>query len=168
MSTNDTQPPTRTAVSDDERALFNPAYLAAILAAGAEAHRRTYKTELPLMLAWVLPIMAVPRFVRHQLPGSIRPYLANWIEEHPLVRADLRRLAPLYTPATRQGLRFGIRHQILTLTPAGVSEARGAKAIWAGAPGEVNESLTAARLLSRWLPRSGPLPTTFTLLGLRP
>ena len=168
MSAAPNQAADRPARSEDERALFNPVYIAAIIAAGASAHRREHKAELPLPLAWTLPVMSAPRAIREQLPRTVRPYLAKWLEDNPLVRVNLRRLAPLYAPSTRQALRFGVRHEMLTLTPGGVQDGHHSKALMAHAPPEVAESLAAARLLARWLPRAGPLPTVYTLLGLRP
>ena len=154
--------------SGDEYALFNPAYIAAVLAAGADGHQREYGSDLPITLAWLLPVMAVPRAIRDELPASVRLYLTRWLDSNPLVRPTIHRLAPLYAPTTRQALRFAVRHDVLALTSTGIRGGTASRRFRASVPDEVADSLNAARLLARWLPRAGPPPTIFTLIGLRP
>ena len=165
-SDNGTQPNLRARL--DERALFNPAFVAAVIGAAADGHQADHKGPLPLTLAFVIPPMALTRRIREVLPRNVRPYLATWLDSNPLVRADLQRLAPMHADSTRQALRFGVRYGLLSLT--GVNLQRGP--VLDPAQGALDNDAArvtdAGVFLGRWLPRAGSLTTTMTLLGLRP
>lgn len=156
------------ALSVDERALFNPAYVGLVIAAASGAHLAEHGTGMPVPLAWLIVPWAVPRAARIERPGNVRPYLATWLEEHSLQRIRLQQLAPAYSPVTRRALQFGLRHDLLrlapetSLVPGPVASRRGELSA------DVKESLDVAAFLGRWLPRTGSLATVFALVGIRP
>jgi hypothetical protein len=152
----------------DEEALFNPVFVAALIAVGADAHRVSLRRNLPLELAVLLPLLTLPAEVRRLLPGSVRPYLNTWLDANPSVRPTLTRLAPAHAPLTRRALRFGVRHDLLNLEPDGLAPGPALKAVRASSDASVREVFDKAALVARWLPRTGPPASVYNTLGLRP
>lgn len=152
----------------DEEALFNPAYVAALIAVGADAHRVSLRRRLPLELAVLLPLFTLPAGVRRLLPGSVRPYLITWLDANPKVRPTLARLAPAYAPLTRRALRFGLRHDLLDLNADGLVAGPALTVVQASAEPSITDVFDKSALVARWLPRTGPPAAVYNTLGLRP
>lgn len=151
----------------DARALFNPAFLAALIGRAAVSHRTDHGAPLPLALAYLVAPIALHSPTREALP-RVNARLANWAEEHQLLRAELRWRAPQLTQITRRSLRFGIRHELISLTPGGIGEAPAFSRLRTPVEGDAAECWKAAELVGRWLPRAGPPATVLALLGVRP
>lgn len=151
----------------DARALFNPAFLAALIGRAAAAHQSDRESPLPLPLGYLVAPMVLHAPTREALP-RVNARLAKWADQHQLLRAELRWRAPQLTEITRRGLRFGLRYDLIALTPGGIEAAPGFARIRAPRGSEAAECWKAAELLGRWLPRAGPPATVLALLGLRP
>jgi hypothetical protein len=156
--------PTRQHADLDARALFNPAFVATLVASAAAAHQKEHGSALPLPLAFVIAPWALTRPMRVALPGNIRAYLSAWAASQPLARRRFAAAVGGYADTTRAALRFGARHGLLDLTEAGIVAT--APAIPDSA--EAGECVRAAVFLARWLPRAGDTETVLALLGLRP
>lgn len=152
----------------DEDALFNPAYVATLIATAAGAHRRAVHARLPLEIAFLVPLLTLPAAVRRELPGNAKAYLSTWLDRHPAVRPALLRLAPAHAPSTRRALRFGIAHDLFDIDAQGVAAGPGLRSVTAQASSDVAEILAAAALVGRWLPRTGPPAAVYNAFGLRP
>lgn len=96
----------------DARALFNPAFCAALIARAAQGHRQDRKAPLPLVYAYLVAPLSLHPPTRDALP-RVNARLSIWANEHPLLRAEWRRRAPQLTSTTRAALRFGLRHELL-------------------------------------------------------
>lgn len=151
----------------DARALFNPAFLAALIGRAAVGHRTDHETPLPLALGYLVAPMVLHTPTREAVP-RVNARLAKWADEHQLLRAELRQRAPQLTEITRRGLRFGMRHELLALTPGGIDAVAALTRLPAPGGGEAAECWKGAELLGRWLPRAGPPATVLALLGVRP
>lgn len=151
----------------DARALFNPAFLAALIGRAAVGHRTAREAPLPLALGYLVAPTILHTPTREALP-RVNARLAKWADEHQLLRAELRWRAPQLTEITRRGLRFGIRHELIAFTPAGIEAAVALTRLRAPDEGEAAECWKAAEFLGRWLPRAGPPATVLALLGVRP
>jgi len=68
-------------------------------------------------------------------------------------------------PAVREGLRFGLRHNLLALENGRVRavQSRGPRS-----QGELKELLRSSTLVGRWIAKSENPSTVFALLGMRP
>ena len=157
------EPPT----GADARALFNPAFLAALIARAAAGHRTDHGAPLPLALGYLIAPMTLHTPTRQALP-RVNARLANWADEHQLLRAELRWRAPQLTEITPRSLRFGLRHELISLTPEGIDEGPAFSRLPAPVGGDAAECWKAAELLGRWLPRAGPPATVLALLSVRP
>jgi hypothetical protein len=151
----------------DARALFNPAFLAALIGRAAAGHRTDRDAPMPLVLGYLVAPMVLHTPTREALP-RVNARLAKWADEHQLLRAELRSRAPQLTEITRRGLRFGVGHELIALTPDGIQAAAALARLRAPGEGDAAECWKAAELLGRWLPRAGPPATVLALLGLRP
>ena len=151
----------------DARALFNPAFVAVLIARAATGHRIAKDAPLPLALAYLVAPIVLHTPTREALP-KVNARLAKWADEHQLLRAELRRRAPQLADVTRRGLRFGLRHELLVLTAQGVEAGEGLSRIRAPRDGDAATCWKQAERLGRWLPRAGPPPTVLALLGVRP
>jgi Family of unknown function (DUF6521) len=153
--------------SIEQAGLFNPAFLAAVLASasrGAEEHEG---------LAWPLSFLVVPlvlhRPTREALPRGVTTSLPVWIERVPEARVGFAQRARDLAPFTREGARLGLRAGSLEL--AGDRLRRGTirrrtRAVRASA--ERDDCLTRAEFVGRWLAGSGDVVTVFGLFGVRP
>lgn len=151
----------------DARALFNPAFLAALIGRAAAGHRTDREAPLPLALGFLVAPMVLHTPTRQALP-RVNARLAKWADDNRLLRAELRWRAPQLTEITRRGLRFGIRHELIAFTPSGIEDAAALTRLRTPPSGEAAECWKAAELLGRWLPRAGPPATVLVLLGVRP
>jgi ABC-3C biological conflict system middle component len=151
----------------DARALFNPAFVAVLIARAAAGHRRERDASLPLALGYLVAPMVLHTPTRDALP-RVNARLARWADEHQLVRAELRWRAPQLSSVTRHALRFGLRHELIGLTPAGIDAAPAVARLPAPDSGDASDCWKKAELLGRWLPRAGPPATVLALLGVRP
>jgi hypothetical protein len=151
----------------DARALFNPAFLAALIGRAAAGHRTDHGTPLPLALGYLVAPMALHTPTRKALP-RVNARLANWADGQQLLRAELRWRAPQLTEITRHALRFGIGHELISFTAGGIDTAAALTRLPTPADGDAAECWKAAELLGRWLPRAGPPATVLALLGVRP
>ncbi|MFI6241880.1 three component ABC system middle component [Micromonospora sp. NPDC050795] len=161
--------PTHELLSREERNLYNPAFAGLLVARAVQGHEQEYGSGCHVLLAVLAPVMALTAPVRAVLPGSISSTTVNWIERESAARVHLRQAAPLLGPLVREGLLLSLRAGVLVLEEQHLlrSTRRIPKKI-AGGTSEVSEMQKASLFLGRWLPRAGDLPTTFTLLGVRP
>lgn len=151
----------------DTRALFNPAFLAALIGQAATGHRTDHESPLPLALGYLVAPIVLHTPTREALP-RVNSRLAKWADQHQLVRAELRWRAPQLTEITRRGLRFGIRHELIAFVPGGIEAGAAFTRLLPPSGGEAAECWRAAEFLGRWLPRAGPPATVLALLGVRP
>jgi hypothetical protein len=147
-------------------AFLNPALLAAIHASAArayEAERRGQAMVWPL--SFVVAPLVLHRPTRSALPSSTRTHLPKWVSDHPVLVAGLPARSKSLIPAVREGLRFGLRHDLLALEDGKV------RAVQPREPkteGELKELLRSAALVGRWTAKSENPSTVFALLGVRP
>jgi hypothetical protein len=151
----------------DARALFNPGFVALLIARAAAGHERDYERPLTLTLAFLVAPLVVHTPTRRSLP-SLNGRLANWADANPLLRAELAVRAPTLTPVTRRAIRFGARYGFIEFVGSGVLPGDHLPAVSDPRTADVDECLRAAERLGRWLPRAGSVTTVYALLGVRP
>jgi len=146
-------------------ALLNPALLAAVIAAGAAGYERENQNPMPWPLSFVIAPLALHRGTREALPSSLATHLGAWVSRNPVLRAGMPlRVRALIEPV-REGLRFGLRHGLLTVEEGGtlrqvVSSFRPPDA------GDVRQVLRKATFAGRWVSRAEEPGTVFALFGI--
>lgn len=151
----------------DVRALFNPAFLAALIGRAAEGHRTHGGAPLPMGFAFLVAPVVLHSATRESLP-RVNARLATWADGRQLLRAELRWRAPHLTEVTRSGLRFGLRHGLIEFSASGVGATAATLRLPPPTIPDALDCWKAAERLGRWLPRAGPPSTVLALLGLRP
>ena len=101
-------------------ALLNPALLAAVLAAGAAGYAREAEAPLPWPLSFVLPPLVLHQATREALPSTLASHLGVWVGRQPQIRAGFPLRALSLVEPVRDGVRFGLRHNMLELDGDGV------------------------------------------------
>ena len=152
--------------SQIEAAFLNPAVSAAIQAATAGSYKRAKEGQA---MVWPLSFLVVPlvlhRPTRTALPGSTRTHLSRWVSDNPVLVAGLHKRAKELTPTVFEGMRFGIRYQMLSLENGRVLNAW---SLPSQASGELSELLRCSAFIGRWIAKCESPSTVFALLGMRP
>ena len=157
--------------SSEELALFNPAFLARILHAGAADYRRDAQQNMPVVLAFLLIPLVLHKPTRDDLPTVASTQMQRWIREHPRHAVLLARRVRGLRLFVGIAIRFGLQHRVLTSEgdrigagflrrrPRGLSELEST---------EVDDCLRVARFLGRWFARQPDSATLLAMWGLRP
>jgi len=147
-------------------AMLNPALIATLLSAAADAYTRRQTSGMPWALSFVVAPMTLHQGTRDALPASTRSHLSTWINHHPVLRAGFPRRAKVLVAPVRAGLRFALRHDVLELHHDSLKPAT--------LPGttpprdtEMHEILKSARLLGRWMAEN-ETAAVFAGLGVGP
>lgn len=116
-------------------------------------------------LSFVVAPLVLHRPTRNALPSSTRTHLPKWVTDHPVLVAGLPARSKSLVPAVREGLRFGLRHSLLTLDNGRLHAVQTREQ---RVQGELRELLRRAALVGRWTAKSESPSTVFALLGMRP
>jgi ABC-three component (ABC-3C) system Middle Component 3 len=143
-------------------AYLNPALIALVLNASARGYERSGEVMIWPMAYLVAPLV-LHRPTRQALPGNTRTHLSTWVRREPLLRAGFPHRAASLAPAVSEGIRFGVRHRVLTLQ-AGQLKARLDSRPTSDSL--LTELLSSASLVGRWLSRSKQPATAFALLAV--
>ncbi|MFE7185218.1 three component ABC system middle component [Streptomyces erythrochromogenes] len=147
-------------------AFLNPALVAAVTATAARDYEREASgRRMPWPMAFVVAPLVLHRPTRQALPSSTRTHLTNWVAEHPALVAGLPARGVSLAPAVREGLRFGLRHQMIAVEQGHVTGTIPSKS---RIEGELADLIKAASLIGRWTAKSDNPSTVFALLGVRP
>jgi hypothetical protein len=151
----------------EEAALYNPAFMASVLAGAAHDYETKSGTALPWVLAFVILPAVLPSSVRLALPKRITASLPNWVHANTLVRFELETQARATAPLIREAITFGLRHGYFVLRGYHVASAVSPARLDSNLKGETAEILSAARLVARWFAKHEP-DQVLAYLGLRP
>ncbi|WP_026423306.1 three component ABC system middle component [Actinokineospora inagensis] len=154
--------------SREERALYNPAFLALVCARVVQGHAQKHQPGCPLPLVLTASIMALQPAVRALLPRS-NASMTEWAESNGAVRVYMSTNTPGLLTVVRPGLLFALQNRVLFLEAAALTLRD--KAIPKGIRNRSAEATAvqkAAHMLGRWLPTGGSTATVLTLLGVRP
>lgn len=147
-------------------AFLNPALLATIQAASAAAYERESGGTLMVWpLVTLTPSLVLHGPTRRALPSAVSTHLSSWVARNPVLVAGLPQRVDSLAPVVREGLRFGLRHNLLELHEGRV---RGTLRGVSRLEGELGELVRKAQLVGRWTARTEQPSTVFALLGVRP
>lgn len=158
-----------TYLSREERALFNPAFLALICARAVQGHAAKHGPICPLPIAVTAAVMALQPAVRAILPRTTSASMPKWVEDNQAVRVHMATNAAALSKVVRQGMLFALQTEVLKLDPPGLVLRRHAiPTTVTGVSPDVVGIQKSAHMLGRWLPTAGTTSMTLTLLGVRP
>jgi hypothetical protein len=150
-------------------ALYNPAFMALILAQAAAEHERRIGSGLPFSLAFLAAPIVLHGPTRQALPKQARSKMALWLEEHPVERAGLGRRAASLVPAVRAGIRFGVRNDALLLNGATLTASKPkVKNKHIMLSGEVDDILNRASRVGGWFALAGSASGIYALWRVKP
>jgi hypothetical protein len=146
-------------------ALLNPAVLAAVVAAGAGGYERETQFPMPWPLSFVIAPLALHRGTRETLPSTLATHLGAWVSRNPVLRAGMPLRARALVEPVREGVRFGLRHGLLTAEEGGTLR-QGAAAPRPPDIGDLRDVLRKATFAGRWVSRMEQPGTVFALFGI--
>jgi hypothetical protein len=146
-----------------EATLLNPALIALLMGEASREYER-HSGAMTWPVAFLVPPLVLHRPTRDALPRDTRTHLSTWISRQPVLRAGFPERAAAMVPLTREGLRFGLRHGLITTADGGI---RGT-ATRTAPPGDLRVLVGKAGLVGRWLAKTEQPSTVFALLGVRP
>jgi hypothetical protein len=156
-------------LSREERALFNPAFMALVCCRVVQGHTSKHGHSCPLPIAVTAAVMALQPAVRALLPSTTAASLPRWAEDNQSVRVLMAANASSLSSVVRPGVLFALQTGVLGLDSAGLQlRPRAISATITGSAPHPVAIQKAARMLGRWLPTAGSTATTLTLLGVRP
>lgn len=153
----------------EEKLLFNPAFLALLLARTSQGHASEVKAPIPIPLSFVSLTVVLYGPARTALPRNSRTNLLRWIETHPDISATIPIRASALASLLREGLLFALAHRICSLADGGLSispylSLRNPRS----SADEVTQCHRSALFMGRWLARAGSPETVLALFGVRP
>jgi len=152
----------------EEALIFNPAFLATLLAAAAADHERIAGHGIPWTLAFIVPPLVLFEDTRSELPAKANARLLNWISSHANVRVQLPPRARSLAPFVRESARFGVRMGALSFAGDRLRSPLSAASLRAAASGEAEDCIERAAFLGRWFAHVVDVASVYALFGIQP
>ncbi|MGW3718442.1 three component ABC system middle component [Streptomyces sp. NPDC005133] len=156
--------------SQEESALFNPAFLAAVIRNAAESYQSEADGPMPTSLAFLVVPAAMSKQIRDTFPVIKTTSLLVWIETHERESLILQRNTPALAPAVRKALILGAQADLFALRDAKIAAtpARRIKNLGSLSQGsaEVKHILKVAERLGKSFARSGDVASIFSIWGV--
>lgn len=148
--------------------ILNPALIAAILAWAAFRHARTDRGEMPVATSFLAVPLVLHAETRSRLPTTTRTHLSKWINDNQDIVAAFPSRAKRFAPHVQEGLRYGIRHGALLLSPSGGLSGRIPSSPNIAQDSELRAILTASGLVGAWLGKAGSVANNYIMFGVTP
>jgi hypothetical protein len=152
----------------EEARLFNPAFLASLLAAAAADHERTSGEGILWALGFLVPALVLFADTRQTLPEKTNARVVNWISAQSTVRAQLVGRARALAPYVRESARFGMREGALVFVADRLVSPLTAAKLRAGSTGEAEVCIERAAFLGRWFTKVADIASVYALFGIAP
>jgi ABC-three component (ABC-3C) system Middle Component 3 len=146
-------------------ALLNPAMLAGVVAASAAGYEREGQVPMPWPLSFIIAPLTLHRGTREAMPSTVATHLGVWVSRNPILRAGMPLRARALVEPVREGLRFGLRHGLLTVEASGALR-QGIPRLRAPDAGDLREVLRKATFAGRWVSHIEEPGTVFALFGV--
>jgi len=143
---------------------LNPAAIAAVIAAAASGYESAANDRA---MAWPISFVVSPLVLhlptREALPSTTATHVTAWISRNPILRAGFPARARSLAPLVYEGLRFGLRHGLLTIAGDAVHGQ-----IRRSSDNELASLLRQATFVGRWLAKTDQPATIFAIFGVEP
>ena len=153
----------------EERALFNPAFIAVLLHAAVRGHaERANGRAFAIGYLYLIPPLALHQETRELLPTTVASSMPQWIGAHPGALVGLGDRVSAFRPLVSDACCFALRSGVLQTGPGGVTAGR-LRRRPAGSPSsmEVDRCISRSAFLGRWFAGQADIVTAFALWGLR-
>jgi len=158
--------------SEEEQALFNPAYTGFLLLTMIREYSSECETGMHCALPFLLLPMALNPTIATQLPNNKRSSLLAWITSHHGELSDFAELAKTYQPIVMTAITFLIEKSLLDLSDKGEFQLRATSLPKNPSLFSENVSMRSvmrtAGFLGRWFAHAPPVETLYSHLGVRP
>jgi hypothetical protein len=151
----------------ENRALYNPAFIAVLVSVAASEYRRRAESSMPWPIAFLVPAAVLQSDLRAELPASINRQLVTWAAEKPFVRAALPTRVAVLAPLVRDGIRFGATNRVIRIDGASIQGLVSLEQTSRRIQGEAHEIIRRAAFVGRWL-ANYDTHQAFAVLGIRP
>jgi hypothetical protein len=150
--------------------MLNPALIVAVLVVAIQEYSERRKDPLLAAHAFLIVPLVLHRDTRERLPIRSSSHWSKWVSDNPLLIAGFSARAIALREHIREGLRFALRHGLLSLDASGglVLGQSSAAIPSRTAEGDIRDLLVGAQRVGRWLTKLELPATAFALLGVRP
>lgn len=158
--------------SREERALLNPGFCATLLWHAVRGYASVGSGAMSFEEAFLVLPFVLHRKTREALPQGTRTSLAVWLNDNPLARGMIARLARLLVTFTKEGMTFGGVHGLIRIDEGRFhAEERWKQSVNRSlmeSSDEVRECAKRAEFVGKWFALAGSAPTVLALMGVRP
>ena len=152
--------------------LFNPPFCCTILAASIVGYRTNHQQGMPFSIVYLIFPLIFHKNTREALPLSTRTSLPAWIEENPTIKFrffdNLMALKPFVGDAILFGSKFGWLSFENGFINTIIKDNQVRNIAYNKCDGEVRECVLRARVVGKWLSKSGTTETVMGLFGVKP
>lgn len=151
---------------------FNPAFCGVLAFEFVQSYEKAggYSSVYPLIFC-ALPVALHPE-TREALPHSTVTGMLSWVEDNTFIKVGYAERAVNLAPYIKEGIRFAIARQALSIAKDGELASGPSKANFTPKPLsettiEVRETVQATRKIARWFAAVGSTPTIMAAWGVR-
>jgi hypothetical protein len=153
----------------EEATLFNPGFVATVLASAASSHVDTGGGRgMPWTLLFLVPAFVLYEDTRQMLPRTTNARFVNWITANTASRTRIPLRARSLGPVVRGGARFGLRAGALQFDGASVASLVDVGRLRSTTEGEAEACVTAAAFVGRWWSKRTDPSAVYALFGISP
>lgn len=157
----------------EDRALFNPAFCAALIFEFVKEYERARKSGAPMPLAFCALTIALHPKTRRLLPKTTLTSLYDWIENTSEVLIEFGQKAKALSPYLKESIRFSIIHSTLQIDHQGNLRIGSEKANFTpktleGKTADTRECVITTRMLGRWFAKAGSTSTILSAWRITP
>jgi len=156
----------------EERGLLAPCFTAVLLWYASVGHQAEVNRAISFETSFLVLPLVLHRQTRGALPRSVTTSLPVWLDENPLVRANIADRAKRLAPFTKEALLFGGMRRFLVLKGSELISAmdyrNGIANILSDTSDEVRSCAKRSEFLGRWFAKAGEGRTVLALMGIRP
>jgi hypothetical protein len=151
----------------EERANYNPAFMACLLRQAAEGYREQTQRPLPTPLAFLVIPLVLHRPTRIALPRIVSTSMPIWLQEHQFLREGFAGRTRALAPSVREAVLIALQTGVLRLAESAL-EAATEPGQPRRATSETRDISARAHFVGRWLGRAGDIETIYFLWGVKP
>jgi hypothetical protein len=165
----------------EERALFNPAFVALLLNKAAKDYASVADKRLPVPLAYLIVPLSLHAPTREALPNSTVSVMPAWVQTQPALLMELPKRVRALRPLVSAAATFGLRHGLLRSEQSGLTagalrrnrqpfSVTGAATPRPGLPttDDAAACVDQAAFIGRWFAKQPDPLTALAHWGLRP
>jgi len=156
--------------SRTQAAMLNPALFATLTASAALRYQETSNRTMPWVFAFIVAPLVLHRDTRNSLPRTIRANLNTWVADHPVEHAGFAQRAVALRDYVQEGLRFGLRTDVLAVTDEGglIGNLATGRGHTLAADSDAQHIVARAGFVGRWMSKIDQPATVFAVLGVAP